>query len=279
MSSPILQLTRSEELTSSAASMSVSRRVNAERLVLLAWTRAILLQIAHPMVAAGVFEHSGFRASPWAAAGRLHQTVKAMLALVFGSDAARNQAIAGIRAIHRRVNGRLAESVGPFPAGTPYSAEDPALVLWVHATLLESVPLLHELLVSPLSAAEHDAYCAEAAPIAIALGARAADVPRTREAVREYIDATYRSGVIAVGTQATALARAVMLPPAARVVLPAAWLNELVTIGLLPDHIRAQYGFRWTPGRARALPIALRTIRMLRRGTPDRLALWKDARR
>ena len=279
MSSPILQLTRSEELASSSASMRVSQRINAERLVLLAWTRAILLQIAHPMVAAGVFEHSGFRASPWAAAGRLHQTVKAMLALVFGSDAARNQAIAGIRAIHRRVNGRLAESVGPFPAGTPYSAEDPALVLWVHATLLESVPLLHELLVSPLSAAEHDAYCAEAAPIAIALGARAADVPRTQAAVREYIDATYRSGVIAVGTQATALARAVMLPPAARVVLPAAWLNELVTVGLLPDHIRAQYGFRWTAGRARALPIALRTIRMLRRGTPDRLALWKDARR
>ena len=146
-------------------------------------------------------------------------------------------------------------------------------MLWVHATLLESVPLLHELLVSPLSAAEHDAYCAEAAPIAIALGAPAADVPRTRAAVRSYIDATYRSGVIAVGTQATALARAVMLPPVARVVLPAAWLNELVTVGLLPDHVRAQYGFRWTPARARALPIALRTIRLLRRGTPDRLAV------
>jgi len=258
--------------------MSVSQRINAERLVLLAWTRAILMQIAHPMIAAGVFEHSGFRASPWAAAGRLHQTVRAMLALVFGSDAARNQAIAGILAIHRRVNGRLAESVGPFPAGTPYSAEDPALVLWVHATLLESVPLLHELLVSPLTPAEHDAYCAEAAPLAIALGARAADVPRTRAAVREYIDATYRSGVIAVGSQAAALARAVMLPPAARVVVPAAWLNELITIGLLPDHIRAQYGFRWTPARARALPMALRTIRALRRAAPDRVALWRDAR-
>ena len=278
MSSPILQLTHSDGLTGAPEVMPVSLRINAERIVLLAWTRAILLQVAHPMIAAGVFEHSGFRASPWAAAGRLHHTVKAMLALVFGSDAARNQALAGIRAIHRRVNGRLAESVGPFPAGTPYSAEDPALVLWVHATLLESVPLVHELLVAPLTAAEHDAYCAEAAPVAIALGARDADVPRTRAAVREYLDATYRSGVIAVGSQAASLARAVMLPPAARVVVPAAWLNELITVGLLPDHIRAQYGFRWTPGRARALPIAVRTIRALRRAAPDRLALWKDAR-
>jgi uncharacterized protein (DUF2236 family) len=184
MSSPILQLTHSDGLTGAPEVMPVSLRINAERIVLLAWTRAILLQVAHPMIAAGVFEHSGFRASPWAAAGRLHHTVKAMLALVFGSDAARNQALAGIRAIHRRVNGRLAESVGPFPAGTPYSAEDPALVLWVHATLLESVPLVHELLVAPLTAAEHDAYGAEAAPVAIALGARDADVPRTRAAVR-----------------------------------------------------------------------------------------------
>lgn len=271
-------MTRSPGLTHAFEVMSVSQRINAERLVLLAWTRAILLQIAHPMIAAGVFEHSGFRSSPWAAAGRLHQTVKAMLALVFGSEAARNQAIAGILAIHRRVNGRLTESVGPFPAGTAYSAEDPALVLWVHATLLDSVPLVHELLISPLSAAEHDAYCAEAAPIAVALGARDDDVPRTRAALREYMESIYRSGVIAVGPQAAALARAVMMPPAARVVLPAAWLNELVTIGLLPDHVRAQYGFRWTPARARALPIALRAIRLLRRGTPDWLALWKDAR-
>jgi uncharacterized protein (DUF2236 family) len=260
------------------ASASQARRVNAERLALLGWTRAILMQIAHPLVAAGVFEHSGFRGSPLAAATRLHHTVKAMLALTFGDDASRDQAIAGILAIHRRVHGHLASAVGPFPAGTAYSAEDPALVLWVHATLLDSLPLFYELLVEPLTTAEHDAYCEEAAPVAVALGAREADVPRTRGAVQELLEATYRSGVIVVGPEALELSRAIMRPPAATLVAPAAWLNELVTMGLLPEHIRTQYGFAWTPGRARALPVALRAIRVLRHGMPERVALWKQAR-
>jgi uncharacterized protein (DUF2236 family) len=66
----------------------VAQRLNAERLVLLGWTRAILLQLAHPLIAAGVYDHSSFRATPWAAVSRLHATVRAMLALSFGTDAA-----------------------------------------------------------------------------------------------------------------------------------------------------------------------------------------------
>ena len=96
-------------------------------------------------------------ASPVTAAARLHHTVKSMLALTFGDDAARLKALNGIRAIHQRVNGRLSEAVGPFAVGTRYSAEDSALVLWVHATLLDSIPLVFELLVGPLSDVEHDA--------------------------------------------------------------------------------------------------------------------------
>ena len=117
---------------------SITWRVNAERIVLLGWARAILLQLAHPLVAAGVFDHSGFRGTPYAAASRLYHTVHAMLSLTFGDEAARQQTIEGIRAIHRRVNGVLQETTGPYPAGTRYSAEDPALVLWVHTTLIES---------------------------------------------------------------------------------------------------------------------------------------------
>jgi uncharacterized protein (DUF2236 family) len=262
----------------SPARTGVAWRVNAERLVLFGWTRAILLQIAHPLVAAGVFDHSGFRASPLAAASRLHHTVKAMLALTFGDEAGHRRAIEGILAIHRRVNGRLPSAVGHFPAGTPYSAEDPSLVLWVHATLIESVLLVHDLLVRPLGPDEHDAYCAEAAPVAVALGAPEAEVPRTRAAIAAYLDAAYRSGAIAVGPQAAELARAIVRPRAAALVAPAAWLNELVTVGLLPEHIREQYGFPWTARRARALPMALATIRTLRRGMPDVVALWKESR-
>src|SRR5689334_8440880 len=107
---------------------SVARRVNAERLVVLGWSRAILLQLAHPLIAAGVYEHSTFRASPVAALSRLHHTVGAMLALTFRDEAERARALDGVRAIHARVNGTLKEPVGRFPAGTRYSAEDPELV-------------------------------------------------------------------------------------------------------------------------------------------------------
>jgi uncharacterized protein (DUF2236 family) len=201
-----------------------------------------------------------------------------MLALAFGDDEARERALDTIRGIHRRVHGTLPSAVGPFDAGTPYSAADPALVLWVHATLLDSVPLVFERLVHPLTDDEHDRYCAEAAPIAVALGARETDVPRTRAALRGYMDVMGRSGQIVVGPCARELAQALLRPPGRALVAPAAWVNDLVTVGLLPDPIRQGSGFTWTPRRAQALEVALRGLRALRRAAPDRVALWKEAR-
>ena len=98
----------------------ISWRVNAERLMLLAWARAILLQLAHPLIAAGVAEHSTFRGGVLAAALRLHHTVHAMLSLTFGDAPAREQTLDTIRAIHRRVNGRLPHAVGSYASGTAY---------------------------------------------------------------------------------------------------------------------------------------------------------------
>jgi len=255
-----------------------SERVNAERLVLFGWGRAILLQLAHPLVAAGVYDHSSFRATPWAAATRLHATVRAMLALSFGTDAERQHALYGIQQIHKRVNGTLPTTVGIFAAGTPYSAEDPALVIWVHLTLLESVLMIYELLVGPVGGAERDTYCADAAWVALALGADPRDVPHTWADTRAQIARTYATGAIAVGPQARELARAVLAPRVASLIPPAGWLNRLITTGLLPPHIRDQYGFPWDGRRQRALDRAVPAIRSLRQRLPDRLALWPEAR-
>jgi len=257
----------------------IAQQVNAERLVLLGWSRAILLQLAHPLVAAGVADHSTFRATPLAAAARLHHTVAAMRALIFGTPAQRDEAVERIRAIHRRVNGRLSAAVGPFPAGTPYSAEDPALLLWVHATLLESFPLVYERLVRPLTDAERDAYCAEAVESAVALGARETEVPRTSETLHRYLRERYASGEIVVGPQAREVAAAVLRPPFAAAIAPIAAVNRLVTIGLLPPDIRDQYGFAWSASDARRLERVERNLRRVRRLTPDLVALWPDARR
>jgi len=253
--------------------------VNAERIVLLGWGRAILLQLAHPLIAAGVFEHSGFRASPLAAAGRLRHTVRAMLGLTFGTDAERAQTLDGIRAIHRRVNGTLTETVGPWPAGTPYSAEDPALVLWVHATILESMLVAYETFVAPVTSAEHDAYCEEAAWVAVALRARPEDVPRDWAAMQRYIGDVHASGALAIGSQAQELSRAVLSPAGAWPLAPATWTNSLVTAGLLPPAVRAQYDLPWTPSRDRTLATTVRALRLARRGLPRLAAHWPQARK
>ena len=254
----------------------VSRRVNAERIVLLGWSRAILLQLAHPLVAAGVADHSSFRDGGFAAARRLHLTVSAMLKLTFGGEDGRAAALEGILSIHRRVHGRLSAAAGRFAAGTPYSAEDPDLVLWVHATLLDSIPLIYDRVVHPLTPGERDAYCAEAASVAIDLGAREGDVPRTWHALGAYLEQMYASGSIAVSAQARELASAVLAPPFAPLVAPAAWVNRLFTVGLLPARVREEYGFRWTPKDERTLARVSAGIRALRRMTPAALALWPD---
>jgi uncharacterized protein (DUF2236 family) len=236
------------------------------------------MQLAHPLIAAGVYDHSSFRATPVAAASRLHGTVRAMLALTFGTDAEREHALHGIRTIHRRVNGRLAEAVGPFPAGTCYSAEDPDLVLWVHVTLLESVPLVYELVVAPLTDAERDSYCADAAWVAMALGARPEDVPRRFADVRAHLDRTYASGALVVGQQARELGDAIIAPRIGRIVPPAMSLHRLVTVGLLPAHLREQYGFRWDDTHQHRLDRVLRLLGRVRQRLPQRLALWPEAR-
>ncbi len=150
-------------------------------------------------------------------------------------------------------------------------------MLWVHATLLDSIPLIYDRLVRPLTTAERDEYCAEAASVAIDLGAREHEVPRTWGALRAYLDRTYASGSIAVSAQARELASAVLAPPFAIAVAPAAWLNRLITIGLLPDRIRTEYGFSWNARRERALARVASLVRIARRLTPSAVALWPES--
>jgi uncharacterized protein (DUF2236 family) len=201
-----------------------------------------------------------------------------MLALSFGTDAEREHALHGIRTIHTRVNGHLREAVGVFPAGAAYSAEDPALVLWVHLTLLESIPLTYELLVAPVTDQERDSYCAESAWVPIALGARPADVPVTWAHASDQLARMNSSGVLAVGSQARELATAVLAPRFSRLVPPLAAWNRIVTIGLLPAEIRREYGLSWSDADQRRFDRILRRLRGIRRTLPQFIALWPEAR-
>jgi len=256
----------------------IAWQIAGERVELLSWPRAILLQLAHPLVAAGVGGHSRFRGSPLAPYGRLHATVTAMRALTFGSDEEAEAARAAILQVHDRVHGTLSAAVGAHAAGTPYTAHDPALLLWVHATLVDSgVRVMHDV-VRPLTRAERDAYCDETASLAEALGARSMDVPRDWAALQQYIDAEIASGRVSVGEQARVLGSAVLRPALGWLAWPLQRAVEIVTIGWLPDTIRTQYGFTWDAARERRMRRVLAILRRARRWMPDALARWPEAR-
>jgi uncharacterized protein (DUF2236 family) len=134
--------------------------------LLVGWGSAILLQLAHPLVAQGVADHSAFLTERRGRWRRLYRTLDSMLRLSFGTPEDATRVVRAINRIHGRVHGRLLEPAGVFPAGTVYSARDPRLLCWVHATLLESFLLTYELYVGSLTAAEKHQYCAEASQIA-----------------------------------------------------------------------------------------------------------------
>ena len=263
----------------SARSDSVSWKINREIIVVIGWGRAILLQFAHPLVAAGVSDHSQFRGGLLSSFRRLSSTVGAMLAFTFGSDEEAISAAAGINCIHDRVHGTLTAAAGGFPAGHPYSAHDPALLTWVHATLLDSVPIVYDLLVGPLTAEERDRYCVEAAVMEPLLDIPAGSLPRTVAANDRYVREMLGSGQIAVTETSRTLARALLFPPGSPVLFPVFRALQIVTIGLLPPPIRAAYGFPWGPREARAFRRWTAFLRTLHHAAPRLAREWPAARR
>ena len=257
----------------------IAQRVNREAVVVLGWGRAVLMQLAHPLVAAGVGAHSGFDAGPLAYIERMRRTIGAMLSLTFGTEAQVRRTAGRINAIHRRVHGRLERAVGRYPAGTPYDATDPALLTWVHATLIDSQLRTYGLFVGPLTAAEADRYCAEAAQAGPRLGVPAERLPDTTARLQRYLDEMEQKGRLAVGDEARRLATALLAPPGGGWVAPALWLGRLTTIGLLPVPLRDRYGFAWRAQDARRLRSAAAGLRAVRRIAPPVLREWPTARR
>ena len=253
---------------------SVTWQVNREVLVVAGWGRAILLQLAHPAVAAGVHHHSSFRGSLRSSFRRLHATVGAMLSITFGDTEQMIAAAAGINAIHDRVRGRTGEG-----AGEAYSAHDPELQRWVHATLLESMPLTYEMLVGPLTLRERDQYCAEGAIMEPLLGMPPGSLPRDSEQLEIYMRDMQAGGSLVVTDTSRALARALLYPPRWHAAWPAFRAMQLITIGSLPPALRDAYGFAWTARDQRALARWTTLLRTSRRLLPPLAREWPMARR
>src|SRR4051794_17045155 len=125
---------------------SITRRINRENVLLLSGGRALLMQLAHPSVASGVDEHSDFRAHP---VRRLRRTVRMTMAIVFGDRATAEAAARAVNRVHGRVRGE------------GYHALDPNLLLWVHATLVDSALVTYETFVQRLAPRDREDFYQE----------------------------------------------------------------------------------------------------------------------
>jgi uncharacterized protein (DUF2236 family) len=228
---------------------------------------AVLLQVAHPLVAYGVAEQSGYERDLWR---RLVRTLRALYLITFGDTREAEGAGAAVQAVHARVHGTTDRKLGVFPAGTSYAANDAELMLWVHATLVASSLGAYERFVCPLTADERDQYCGEMAVVAELMGAPAAVLPRSYAGFRDYFRAQLAGPILTVTAPARLIARVILatpLPAPLRLLAPA---HRLSTARLLPPRLRHEYGLRWTPLHELALPIAGRTVRY---GTAPALTL------
>ena len=253
---------------------SVTWKINREAVVVAGWGRAILLQLAHPSVAAGVHDHSSVRGSLLSSVRRLQSTIGAMLSITFGDTEQMITAAARINVIHDRVRGRVADR-----AGESYSAHDPDLQRWVHATMLDSIPLSYELLVGPLTPLERDRYCLEAAFMEPLMGMPAGWLPTDSAQLDAYMRDMLDGGRIVVTDTSRAVARAVLYPPRWHVAWPAFRATQLLTIGLLPPAIRSAYGFEWGARHERAFARWTTLLRTSVRLLPRFAREWPIARR
>jgi uncharacterized protein (DUF2236 family) len=239
---------------------SVIRRVGNEPLVpLLGGGPAVLLQVAHPLVAAGVVRHSAYEDDLWK---RFMHTMEALYLIVYGSRREADRAGEIVRAVHAAVRGRTEEPLGPFSAGTAYSASEPELMLWVHATLVDTSLAIFNRFARALSGAEQEVYYRQMGVVARVFGVPAEVIPRTLADFREYIAAQLGGPEILVTAPARDVAGAILrapLPAPLRAAVPA---HRLATAAFLPARLRGEYGLRWSPAHAAALELSARPLRL-----------------
>jgi uncharacterized protein (DUF2236 family) len=244
----------------------VAWRVNGEGVLLLGGPRALLMQIAHPSVAAGVADHSGFPAEPYE---RLWRTMDAMLRVSFGDSAQSRDAADRVTGVHRGVAGRRED-------GVSYRAMDPDLLLWVHATLVDTALAVYRRFFRPLPPADEERYYREMQRLALAMHVPREILPAGLEAFRTYVEDTLER--LEVGDQARRLAPPILRPPLPLPLRPAGAFQELVTVGILPPRLRHGYRLAWSPARQRALDASSTAIRSIVPLLPGMLRRWPHAR-
>jgi len=222
---------------------SAIRQVNGESLLLLGAGRALLLQVAHPLVAAGVAEHSTFASRRFQ---RMVRTLRPMHAIVFGTAEQAARSAEHVAQRHNRV------------VGQGYSANDPELQVWVLATLIETTLAMRTRFIGPLSSPVEDAYYRDGLRAADVLGVPRGSMPGGLAEFRGYFERMLNT----LEVSATARGIAADLFATRPFVTAPAFLGlRWLTAGLLPAPVRDQYGFGWSRASEAVLSSAARLTR------------------
>lgn len=244
----------------------VTWRIDREAVIFLGAGRALLMQLAHPWVAAAIAEHSKTFADP---IGRFHRTFDIVFAMVFGSL---DRALLASRQLHRRhdmIVGEMPETVGPFAAGSRYCANDIPSLRWVHATLVETALMVHDLVLQPLPGEERERYWAESRMFGALFGLTENDLPADWSGFAGYTAAMAESDMLTVSAAAREIATQIFT--GARPWLrPPRWYRAL-TARMLPERLRAGFGFELDASQIRSADNALTWIRRVYPKLPDRL--------
>ena len=220
--------------------------LSREWALMLGGGRALLMQAAHPLTLAGVAEHSDYDSDPW---GRLERTMEVVWRCVYGTRDEADAAMARVRVLHSRVNGTLREPLGPFPAGTPYSAEDPELLMWVHATLIDSALLMYRTYVGALSRAVAEGYYQDMRLLGELFGIPPGFMPTHLDGFYAYKRRMLASEQITATPLAREVCWVVLRPPLPLALRPVGLALNQISVGFLPGELRRQYGFGWDPAR------------------------------
>ncbi len=224
---------------------SMIQRVHRERALGLYGPRALLMQAAHPLAVTGLLAHSTAMDEPY---DRLARTAETMSTIGFGTRQDADTVTAHVRDMHTRVKGRIKEPVGIFPAGTPYRADQPDLLLWVLFTLVDSGVVVYRKYVGAMSRADEAAYWDDYKLVGELFGLERTDMPDTLDDLHAYRRGMLEGDTLLITDWARRRAREIVLePPIPWVAQPLLQTANFITIALLPDRIRKEYGFVGLP--------------------------------
>jgi uncharacterized protein (DUF2236 family) len=224
-------------------------KLNREQVLLIGGTRTLLLQVAHPLVAEAVYDHSYLFQRP---IKRLLRTLDLTLKMVFGTRQEVMEAARTVNQTHHPVTGVLSESVGIYPKGTPYDAHDPELKLWVYATLVEGVVSTYERLIGPLTDAEKQSFFEDSCGFVALLGVKQTALPTSYHDLCIYMEDMIASDRVIVSRKAREIAPFIMAETYP-ILKPFTLPPSRITVGLLPPTLREQYGYTFSSWEQKAL--------------------------